>query len=278
MKLCLNQATAMPYGLEETIRASAAAGIEHIGVWVEPVQEAGPAAVRRWLNDSGLTATSMSRVGFLTNKRGVELSAAYDAVRSALEMCAELSIPTLSFVAGGLPEHDRSIRNAEGRVRDAFETLLPDIVSSGVQVMLEPIHPLFVNDRSIITTVGQALRVIDGLPAEQVGVLVDSWATFWDPEFEDSVARAGSQGRLSGYQINDFKLPLPAPNNMQSRLQPGDGVIDLVAMTRTMLEAGYTGPIEVEIFNDDIWAQPLDVILRQTVEAYDRVIVQNLVR
>ena len=76
MKLCLNQATTMPYGLRETIEATAAAGIKYIGVWVEPVAEAGTAAVRSWLENSGLSATSMSRVGFLANKSGSELSVA----------------------------------------------------------------------------------------------------------------------------------------------------------------------------------------------------------
>ncbi|MFK0002723.1 sugar phosphate isomerase/epimerase family protein [Paenarthrobacter sp. NPDC090522] len=272
MKLCLNQATTMPYGLEETIRATAAAGIENIGLWVEPVEEAGVTATKRWLNDSGLAATSMSRVGFLANKRGNELEGAYDSVRRALDTCAELDIPTLAFVAGGLLEEDRSIRNAEGRVRDALETLLPEIAQSGVKVMLEPIHPLFVNDRSIVTSVGQALRVLDGLPSENFGVLVDSWATFWDPDLKDSLNRAAILDRLTGYQINDFTLPLPVPNNMNGRLMPGDGIIDLTSMTQWVADTGYSGTVEVEVFNDDIWKLPLDEILKLTVAAYEKVI------
>ncbi len=275
MKLCLNQATTMPYGLSETIDAAARAGIPHIGLWVEPVEATGVAATRRLLADTGVTATSMSRVGFLADKSGRELDQAYDAVRRALAACAELSVPTLSFVAGGLPAHDRSIRSAEARVRDALERLQPDVAASGVRLQLEPIHPLFVNDRSMVTTVGQALRIVDGLPAEQYGVLVDSWATFWDPEFEDSVARAGAEGRLAGYQINDYALPLPFPNNMNGRLMPGDGVIDLVGMTRTMRSAGYSGPVENEVFNDEIWRLPLAEIVRLTVESFDRVITRN---
>ncbi|MFF2315275.1 sugar phosphate isomerase/epimerase family protein [Arthrobacter sp. NPDC058097] len=271
MKLCLNQATTMPYGLEETVKATAKAGIENIGLWVEPVEEAGISSVRRWLNESGLNATSMSRVGFLANKRGSELTAAYDSVRRALDTCAQLGVPTLAFVAGGLPEDDRSIRKAEGRVRDAFETLMPEIVQSGVKVMLEPIHPLFVNDRSVVTSVGQALRVLDGLPSENFGVLVDSWATFWDPDLEESLKRAGREDRLTGYQINDFTLPLPLPNNMNGRLMPGDGCIDLESMTRWVADTGYSGTVEVEVFNDDIWKLPLDEILQLTVASYEKI-------
>jgi sugar phosphate isomerase/epimerase len=272
MELCLNQATTMPYGLCNTIRAASAAGVPTIGLWVEPVEEAGVDSVRTWLSDSGLRASSMSRVGFLANKSGQELVAAQDAVRRALDMCTALEVPTLSFVAGGLPSDNRSLRAAESRVRETLELLQPDVAASGVQLMLEPIHPLFVNDRSIVTSVGQALRVVEGLPAAQYGVLVDSWATFWDPDLEVSVQRAGAEGRLAGYQVNDFALPLPLPNNMNGRLMPGDGVIDLTAMTSWILDAGFTGPIEVEVFNDEIWRLPLDEILRRTVDSFNRML------
>ncbi|WP_197061907.1 sugar phosphate isomerase/epimerase family protein [Sinomonas humi] len=265
----------MPYSLEETVKAAEEAGIENIGLWIEPVEEAGTSNVQRLLKESGITATSMSRVGFLANKRGKELTDAQDAARRALDMCAELSVPTLAFVAGGLPEDDRSIRNAEDRVRHTLETLMPDVIDSGVKIMLEPIHPLFVNDRSIVTTVGQALRVLDGLPAEHFGVLVDSWATFWDPNLEQSLRRAGAEGRLSGYQINDFTLPLPLPNNMNGRLMPGDGCIDLVSMTRWVAEAGYSGTVEVEVFNDEIWKLPVQRILELAVDSFERVIGRN---
>lgn len=270
MQLCLNQATTMPYPLDDTIRAAAAGGIPAIGLWVEPVEEAGVEVVRTWLADAGVRATSMSRVGFLANKRGAELRAAQDAVRRALEMCAALEVPTLSFVAGGLPADDRSLRAAEQRVRETLELVQPEVASSGVQLMLEPIHPLFVNDRSIVTSLGQALRLVDGLPAAQYGVLIDSWATFWDAELHDAIARAGAEGRLAGYQVNDFALPLPSPNNMNGRLMPGDGVIDLVAMTRAVIDAGFAGPIEVEVFNDDIWALPLEEIVALTVSTFER--------
>jgi sugar phosphate isomerase/epimerase len=103
-------------------------------------------------------------------------------------------------------------------------------------------------------------------------VLVDSWATFWDPDLEQSVRRAGAEERLAGYQVNDFALPLPFPNNMNGRLMPGDGVIDLASMTNWILDAGFAGPIEVEVFNDEIWALPLDEILRRTVDSFNRML------
>jgi sugar phosphate isomerase/epimerase len=36
----------------------------------------------------------------------------------------------------------------------------------------------------------------------------------------------------------------------------GDGHIDFAALTGAVAAAGYTGDVEVEIFNADIWAAP----------------------
>ena len=38
----------------------------------------------------------------------------------------------------------------------------------------------------------------------------------------------------------------------------GDGFVDFPAVTRLVAAAGYTGDVEVEIFNEDVWATPAD--------------------
>ena len=67
------------------------------------------------------------------------------------------------------------------------------------------------------------------------------------------VARAGREGRLATYQVCDFNLPIAA-DALLSRGMMGDGVIDFATISRRVAEAGYDGPVEVEIFNADIWA------------------------
>jgi sugar phosphate isomerase/epimerase len=42
----------------------------------------------------------------------------------------------------------------------------------------------------------------------------------------------------------------------------GDGVIELPRLRAAVEAAGYTGPIEVEIFNQQVWDTPGDDVLR----------------
>jgi len=268
VELSLNQATTRPYSLTDTARAAADAGIRHIGLWVEPVLELGTARTVALLAETGLDVTSVCRVGFVADKEGAALRAALDDVRRALDLSAEVGAPALTFIAGPPPAGRRHLALAEGRVRDALTVLEPHARAVGVRLALEPLHPLMYSDRSVVTTIRQALRVIEGLPAETVGILLDAYATFWDPELAESIAAAGE--RIAAYQVNDFALPLPVPENMNGRLLPGEGEIDLVGLTDLVLQTGYDAPVEVEVFSDELWARPLEEIVSRTVRAFDR--------
>lgn len=65
---------------------------------------------------------------------------------------------------------------------------------------------------------------------------------------------------MTSYQVCDFNLPIAA-DPLLSRGMMGDGVINFPAITRMVTAAGYDGPVEVEIFNADIWAAPADEVV-----------------
>lgn len=140
--------------------------------------------------------------------------------------------------------------------------LVPIAHNHGVRLALEPMHPLFTADRGVLTTIGQSLDIAEQFEPEEVGVVIDTYHIWWDPDAHESIERAGHQGRISTYQICDWILPLTA-NTLNSRGLPGDGYIDFPTITRWVSEAGYTGPVEVEIFNENLWIQPV----RQIVDA-----------
>jgi sugar phosphate isomerase/epimerase len=48
----------------------------------------------------------------------------------------------------------------------------------------------------------------------------------------------------------------------------GDGVIELRRMREAVEAAGFAGPIEVEIFNEEVWAMPGDDVLKLIGERY----------
>jgi len=272
VKLSLNQATIKYADLATALRVTREAGIESIGLWREPVAEVGLAGAAAMVADSGLRVSSLCRGGFFTAADPDRRRAALEDNRRAIEETATLaaagapgSAPVLVLVAGGLPDGDRDLPGARARAADAIAELVDDAAAAGVVLAVEPMHPIYAADRGVISTLGQALDVAERFPT--VGVVVDTFHVWWDPQLAEQVRRAGP--RIAAYQVCDWITPLPA-DALLARGMMGDGHIDFAAVTRLVGEAGYAGDIEVEIFNQSIWdADPLDVALR-TVKSFDR--------
>ena len=78
-------------------------------------------------------------------------------------------------------------------------------------------------DRAVLSIVGQALDQAEEFPQEQVGVVVDTFHVWWDPDVWRSIERAGS--RIASFQLCDWILPLRA-DVFLARGYRGDGSID----------------------------------------------------
>ncbi|MEV1132238.1 sugar phosphate isomerase/epimerase family protein [Agromyces sp. NPDC049794] len=281
-RLSMNQATIKTASLEEALRAVQAGGYESIGLWREPVQEVGLAEAARRLGDSGLRLSTLCRGGFFTMTEGPERRAAIDDNRRAIEETATLaaagapgSAAVYVLVAGGIPEGTTDLVGARARTADAIAELAPEAHAAGVTLAIEPLHPMYASDRAVVSTLKQALDLADPFDPAVVGVTVDTFHTWWDPEVLPQIARAGATGRIATYQVCDWMTPLPA-DVLLGRHQPGDGIIDFAALTSAVEAAGYTGDIEVEIFNQEIWDAPWADVVTRTAEAFDRVVSPHL--
>jgi sugar phosphate isomerase/epimerase len=270
-RLSLNQWTTRRWSVPEAVDGCRRHGIEAIGLWREPVAEHGLAATAKLVRDAGLRVSSLCRGGFLTGGSGL------DDNRRAIDEAAELGAACLVLVVGGLPGVvpgealgdgvSRDLGAARARVAEALQVLAPYAAERGVRLALEPLHPMYCADRAVLSTLKQALDLAAPHPAEHVGVAVDTFHIWWDPEVRGQIARAGAEGRVATYQVCDQLHPLPQ-DVLLGRAMMGDGVIDFAPLTRAVAAAGYDGDVEVEIFNADVWAADPDAVLATMKERF----------
>jgi sugar phosphate isomerase/epimerase len=199
--------------------------------------------------------TSLCRGGFFTAAASADRRSALADNRAAIEEAAMLEADVLVLVAGGLPAGSRDLPAARRVIADAVGELVPRAQELGVRLGIEALHPMFCADRCAISTLAQAVELAQQFPAEAVGVVVDSYHLWWDPELIAAISSAC--GRIASYQVCDWVLPLPA-DLLLGRGHLGDGVIDFGPMSDAVLAAGYDGFVEVEIFNQQIWDAPAD--------------------
>ncbi|MFJ9976306.1 sugar phosphate isomerase/epimerase family protein [Streptomyces cyaneofuscatus] len=266
-RLSLNQETIKQWSLPELAEGCVKAGIGQVGLWRAPVQAYGVERTARLLADAGLTVTSLCRGGFLTALDPADRAAALDDNRRAIDEAAALFTDTLVLVSGGLPPGSRDLYGARERVADALAELAPYAAGRGVRLAIEPLHPMFASDRCVVSTLAQALDLAERFPAEQVGVVVDTYHVWWDDRAPEQIARAGAGGRIHSFQLADWITPLPA-GVLLGRGQLGDGTVDFRALRAEVEAAGFDGPIEVEIFNETLWARGGSEVLAEVAERF----------
>ncbi|MEV6751990.1 sugar phosphate isomerase/epimerase family protein [Streptomyces sp. NPDC051214] len=266
-RFSINQMTVKQLSLPELAQSCTDLGVSGVGLWREPVQAHGLEATAKLMRDAGLTVTTLCRGGFLTAVEAHARVAAVDDNKAAIDEAAALGTDTLVLVSGGLPAGSKDLHGARSRIADALAELAPYAASRGVRLAIEPLHPMFASDRCVVSTLAQALDLAERFPASQVGVCVDTYHVWWDDTAPAQIDRAGRGGRLHAFQLADWVTPLPE-GVLNGRGQLGEGSVDLRAWRALVERAGYEGPIEVELFNDTLWARPGKELLAETATAY----------
>lgn len=256
-RLSLNQITLEQWTLAEFVDGCARMGIEWIAPWRHKVAEVGVTRASRRIQEHGLRVSSLCRGGFFTGQDATD-----DDNRRALEEAAELGAPVLILVCG--PPSTRDLAEARSCIAAGIERLIPYALELGVQLAIEPLHPMMIADRSAIVTVGEAVSLARELATPAVGLAVDAYHVFWDPRIAEHLAEA--RGLVSSFHISDWVTPFG--DVLASRVLPGDGMIDLPALERMVAGAGYCGPIEVEVINAEFRTLAGEDVLTRVVETF----------
>ena len=260
--LSLNQITTDQWSLKEAVAGCVKADIPWISLWRHKIAEIGLSESKRVIQDSGLKLSSLCRGGMFPAETAALRQKALDDNRRAIEEAAELGTDVLVLVCG--PGPDKDIDTARKWVEEGIEQLVPFAESHGVKLGIEPLHPMYAADRSVVVTLDQANTMAEKYRADQVGVVVDVFHVWWDPDLYNQIARA--EGRILGFHVSDWSVPIT--DTFKARHMMGDGVIEIRRMRQAVEKAGYRGPIEVEIMNQAIWDQPGDETLKIMKERY----------
>ncbi|QGV80559.1 sugar phosphate isomerase/epimerase family protein [Streptomyces ficellus] len=260
-RFSINQMTVRQLPLPRLVEECVRLGVPGVGLWREPVAEYGLEATAQLVRDAGLAVTTLCRGGFFTTATDL------DDNRAAVDEAATLGTDTLVLVSGGLPPGVKDLAAARSRIAGALAELVPYAAGRGVRLAIEPLHPMYAADRCAVSTLDQALALARPFAPSEVGVVVDTYHVWWDDHAPAAVARAGAEGRVHAFQVADWTTPLPA-GVLTGRGPLGDGVIDLRAWRERVDASGYTGPIEVELFNDTLWSRDGVDVLEETARRY----------
>jgi sugar phosphate isomerase/epimerase len=273
--LSINTATVRAQGgLLAIFDACARHGIRGVSPWRDQVAAVGLARAARAVRDLGLSLSGYCRGGMMTSD-AAHLAEARDDNRRAVDEARELGAPCLVLVVGGLPQFSRpgsaptkDIGRARAQVKERLAELLDYARSVGMPLAIEPMHPMYAADRGCVNTTAHALDLCDALDAARsgaIGVAIDVYHAWWDPDLADQIARAGRQ-RLLAFHVCDWLVP--TTDLLNDRGMPGDGIIDIPRIRGWVEAQSFDGFCELEIFSNRWWALPMDEVLATAIERH----------
>jgi sugar phosphate isomerase/epimerase len=265
-RLSLNQITVERWNVEKVVDACVRHDIRSVALWRYGISATGLERCVQLVRDAGLRVTSVCRGGMFPAVDSAERKRRIEDNLRAVDEAAALNANSLVLVTGADPK----VPLSEGRrmVADGIAEIVPYAAKCGVRLGVEPMHPIFAGDRSVINTIDQAMEIVNAYPADTVGIVLDVIHIWWDPRIESLIESCS--GRILGFHVSDWPVPIPDP--VKCRAMMGDGVIDIHGIRKMVENAGYAGPIEVEILNQTIWDEPGEEVITRMVERFERLV------
>lgn len=250
-RLSINTATVrQQWTLDKIIDGCARHQIRGISPWRDQVQALGLQQIAQRIRSNELSVSGYCRGGMFPGIDDAARRAADDDNRRAVDEALALNAACLVLVVGGLPGSSKDLAGARSQVRDGIGRLLEYSRNVGMPLAIEPLHPMYAADRACINTLDQANNLCDELGDDGLGIAVDLYHTWWDPQFYTQLERAGRK-RVLAFHLCDWLVP--TRDLLLDRGMMGDGVIDIRAARQAVEALGYQGAHEVEIFSEHHW-------------------------
>jgi sugar phosphate isomerase/epimerase len=263
-RLCVHTITTKPWTIETAAAKFAAAGVKGITVWRDTLAGRDIAQTGRLLHDHGLAVVSLCRGGFFPAVSAEQRTKAIDDNRRAIDQAHALGAPHVVLVCGAVP--GQPLTESRKQIVDGIAALLPQCAAAGVKLAIEPLHPMYADNRSAVNTLAQANDMVEALRSPFVGVAADVYHLWWDPSLESEIARCGRLKALFAFHVCDWRTP--TADLLNDRGLMGEGCIPLRQIRAWVEAAGFRGFDEVEIFSNRFWAMDQDAFLAQIISAY----------
>lgn len=175
---------------------------------------------------------------------------------ASLERAVEIGIrpgtPVLS-VTGAAP--GVNLREAGKWSISSYRELADVAGHNGLSIVLEPLHPMFMNTDTFISSWKTAVEFANEVDRENFGLVVDTYHVWSDYDLLTQLIR--DREKVFAVHVSDW--PVGGPRCFGDRSIPGQGIIDLVAIFGCLQSIGYERAMTIEIFSDrslpdSLWA------------------------
>lgn len=263
-RLCVHTFTTKPWSLQEALEGYSEKGVRGISVWQNAIEEMGAQKAGDLIRQYPVDVVSYVRGGFFPSSDAGKRQEAIDHNKRMLDEAAAVGAPLLVLVCGAEPKI--SLAESREQIQAGIEAILPHAKSVGVKLGIEPLHPMYADTRSAITTLGQSNDMAIAVDDDYLGVVIDVYHLWWDDKLEAEITRCGDHDKLFAFHVCDWKVP--TEDMLLDRGLMGEGCINVPQIRSWVENTGFDGYIEVEIFSNHYWSMDQGEYIDKIIEAY----------
>jgi sugar phosphate isomerase/epimerase len=170
-------------------------------------------------------------------------------------------------ISGNAPDYN--FRLAHEMARKLYPQLAKHAASKHMTIAFEPLSVVLMNNDSFISTLDEALTLIQDVNHPNFGLLLDVWHVWREPMILERLAKVKN---IFAVHLCDW--PKGEPRAIADRVIPGEGLIDLPGMFKAIEASGFRGAYSLELFSadhfpDSLWQRdPRDVIEKSRENFY----------
>jgi len=264
--IAIHTITNRPWTTEQCIDEYSKAGIGGITFWRYSFEDRDPKKVGDQARESGLNVVSVARGGFFAAESKEDRKKAIDDNKRAIDETHSVGAPSLVLVCGS--NKHQSLNTSRNQIQDGIAECLDHAKDAGVILAIEPLHPMYASERSAVNSMAQANAICENLENHpNVGIALDVYHTWWDDKLKEEITRSFNNGNLSSYHICDWLSPME--DMLNDRGLMGEGSIDVDQISKWVIESGFTGFHEVEIFSERWWKTDQHDYLKKIISYFD---------
>lgn len=267
--ICLDTATIRPASLREKVQIAAKAGYDAIEPWDGELAEfekngGNLKDLGKEIKDLGLFVPSVIGLWNALPPNETKFEESLNDTRNRMRMASDIGskhVQTIPNTVGENYDH----RYVAQRYRDIIEIGINEYGVNPALVFVK-FFPL--------KTLGQAAGVALDTNHPKAMIIPDTYHMY--------ISEGGFEGLkfLKGEMIAIFQFadapasPAIAELGDEHRVYPGDGILPLPEILKTLKTTGFKGCISLELYNPDYWKQDLQKVaetgLRKTMEVIQK--------
>jgi len=268
MKIGFNGASTMKTDLPGDIRAASRAGYDLVEIWAKKMEaflfKKGIRDLNGVFEKGKIKPLAINSVEFITFNSSWEKINTMNLIQRYAGIADRLNCPYIVLVPSPRPQ---GISDKE--VYEESVKVLREISNRFKKYKVKFAFEFLGFSWCSVSTVEQDIEIVKAVNRNNIGLVLDTFHFYAGGSTLDAI-NTMDKDKLYILHINDGE-DLPKQDLQDAhRLYPGEGVIPLKEIISKLREIRYDGPVSIEMFRPEYWAEPAEEVARRGIAAIKR--------